>query len=136
MEYCRLFELRCHLSLLASFFFQQLEVEIFWRLNSGSLFCKKVYLLDIVLTVSGTGAGVSWVSFNIRIQSRGIALHNARYFRKLEDFRENLLLNTLSKFGFGEVVSVFTRSMFYIPYGKTILVTVIVMYSRRLLFLV
>ena len=50
--------------------------------------------IDIVLTVSGTGAGVSWVSFNIRIQSRGIALHNARYFRKLEDFRENLLLNT------------------------------------------
>ena len=41
----RLFELRCDLSLLASFFFQWLEVETFCRLNSGSLFCKKVCLL-------------------------------------------------------------------------------------------
>ena len=50
--------------------------------------------IDVVLTVSGTGAEVSLVFLNIRIQSRGIALHNARYFRKLEDFRENLLLNS------------------------------------------
>ena len=34
--------------------------------------------IDIVLRVSGTGTEVLWVSFNIRIQSRGIVLHNAR----------------------------------------------------------
>ena len=49
--------------------------------------------IDIVFTVSGTGTEVSWVSLDIRIQSRGIALHNARYFRKLEDFKENFLRN-------------------------------------------
>ena len=54
--------------------------------------------IDIVLTVSGTGAGVSWASFNIRIQSREIALHNARYFRKLEDFKGNFLLNTSGRY--------------------------------------
>ena len=32
-----------------------------------------------------------------------------------------------SQFGFDEGASVFTRSMFYRPYGKTIQVTVIVM---------
>ena len=30
-----------------------------------------------------------------------------------------------SKFGFDEGASVFTRSMCYLPYGKTILVTVV-----------
>ena len=65
-----------------------MQIKLWVAIVQESLF------IDIVLTVSGTGTEVSWVFFNIRIQSRRIGLHNERYFRKLEDFKENLLPNT------------------------------------------
>ena len=54
-----------------------------WRLKVLAIklwvaILQEILFMDIVLRVSGTGTEVLWVSFNIRIQSRGIVLHNAR----------------------------------------------------------
>ena len=99
------------IKLLASFFFQQLEVETFcWAIRLWVAILQESLFTDIVLTVSEAGAGVSWLSFNIRIQSWGNALHNARYFRKLEDSKQKLVTKHVRRKEFDFVEDIFNST--------------------------